>query len=170
MTPNMEFPNLSLIRQGVDYRFNVRLRGMSLSMRPLSISEEDQITEEVLDELEKLPEHKRTSLRQSALLTIKKLERGQTSDVGVNDAKMFAAELSRLTPDELGSMMKQYVTGCERLNPALEEMKTEEVQKWVDTLKKNSQDSEMILTGSSFYQLVAICQHLLTQEGSREDS
>jgi len=167
-TPN-EFPNLALIRQGVDYRFKVKLRAKELEMRPLSVSEEDQITQEVVTEMARLPEIQRTSLRQSLLLSIKKLEKAQTSAPGEYDPEIFAAELNQLTPGEIEFIFKEWNAGNDKLNPILDKMPVKDVELWVEGLKKNSSDREMTLIGLSFFQLVNICHHLLAQEELQAD-
>lgn len=161
--PNVaEYPNLSLIRQGVDYRFNVRLRGLTLSLRPLSIYEEDQITQEVIEEMKDLAPANQTSLKQSALLSVKKLERAQTTDVGSNDPKMYAAEIQRMTPGELDTLFKGYNAGCDKLNPTIETMAKSDLESLVAHLKKSTKDQEMTLIELPFFQLVALCRHLLS--------
>ncbi len=72
-----------------------------MSVRPLSVSEEDSITQEVIEELSKLDPVKQTSLKQSVLIAIKKLEKATTSDVGINDAKIWQVELERMTAAEI---------------------------------------------------------------------
>jgi hypothetical protein len=168
--PANEYPNRDLIRHGINFRFDIKLRKLSLNVRPLSTMEEDSISQSVLDDLEKLPEHKRTSLKQSALLSIKKLEMAQTSDINMKDSKMTAVELQTLTPGELQFLFKEYIAGCDKVNPKIESFSQEELAKWVDHLKKNSSEAETTLIESSFYTLVGLCLHLLTQPESPEAS
>lgn len=169
-SPSNEFPSLALIRDGIKRRFPITLRKLTLEMRPLSVLEEDEVTQHVVEELEKLPEAKRTSLKQSALMSMRKLLLAQRSDVDVHDEKMHEIELSHLTAAELQNLFKQYIAGCDKLNPGIEEYSKEEIQEWVSTLKKSSDVMGTILTELSFYQLAAICRHLLTSEELPEDS
>jgi hypothetical protein len=168
--PANEFPNLALIRQGIEYRFQIKIGQLVLLMRPLSITEEDRITQDVIDEMKNLPEEKKTSLKQSALLSIKKLETAQTSDVNKKDWKMSQMELSYLTPGELEYIFKNYMAGCDKINPGIETFSRDQVSQWVDALKKSSSDLEMILIESSFHQLAAICRHLLSTSELPADS
>ena len=161
-----EYPHLEILRQGIEYRFPVKCRGLTLHMRPLSVMEEDKVSQAVISELHSLPEQNRTSLKQSALLSIKKLALAQTSDVHSKQPLMYEAELQMMTAGELQFLFKEYVAGCDRVNPRLEQFTKAEIQGWVDTLKKNTQDQETTLIESSFYQLVALCRHLLTTEES----
>lgn len=157
-----EFPNLALIRQGIHYRFEVKCRGLVLSLRPLSISEEDQISQEVIEQMSELQDHQKTSLKQSILLAMKKLERASTTDVGAQDWKITCIELERFTPGEVDHLFKQYVAKCDVISPMFDRLPREMVEKLVEGLKKNSKDLGMILTELSFFQLVDICHHLLT--------
>lgn len=169
-TPNHEFPNLELIRQGIQYRFKIKTRGLELNCRPLSVFEEDQIAQEVLEEMEALPQHRRTSLRESIAMAVKKLEKAQTSDIGLSDAKVYAKELERMTPGEIDHLFKQYNACCDKVNPVIERMNPDDVEKGIAVLKKNSTEAEKILTESSFFQLVSICLHLLPLVESPSDS
>lgn len=166
--PAHEYPNLALIRQGIEYNFVVKVRKLELLMRPLSIMEEDQITQEVILAMKDLEEVQKTSIRQTSLLSIKKLSRASTSDVGAKDGKIHEIELERMTPGEIDSIFKQYVAGCDKLSPMLEDYDKETVKKWIEHLKKNSTDMATTLIESSFLELVAICRHLLTTEESPE--
>lgn len=165
MTTPSEYPSLSLIRQGVNYRFKIRSRGLELLVRPLSIMEEDQVVQDVAVEMEKLPPHQQTSIRQTMLLSIKRLELAQSKAPGdLTEVRIYQAELQQLTPGELDHLFKQYLSGCDKINPMLEKLDAGLISKQVEELKKNSSDREMILIELSFFQLVAICQSLLSTE------
>lgn len=166
---NNEYPNLALIREGIKFRFPIQIGRLTLEMRPLSTFEEEMIEREVATELSKLPEQERTGITSSGKLSIKKLYRAQTSDIHAKDAKMNELELAACTPAELQFIFKEYLAGCDKVNPRLESYKSSEVTKWVEALKKSSQ-AETTLIESSFYQLVALCLHLLTVQESPTDS
>lgn len=167
--PNAEYPSLHLIRQGVDYRFKIRCRDLEMTVRPLSIAEEDLIAQEVSESMEDLPVARRTSMRQSMMLSIKKLEMAQTSEPGKNDAKVFQIELQRMTPGEIDFLFKQYVAGADKLNPIFDRLGPAQLEAIVDHLKKNSSVREMTLIESSFFHLVDLCLHLLNQGESPTD-
>jgi hypothetical protein len=112
--------------------------------------------------------HLRTSLKQSALLSIKKLAKAQTSDVGMKDGKMHETELQRMTAGELDALFKQYNAACDKINPSIEQFSREEILGWIETLKKSSQEMEMTLIDLSSFQLAAIVRHLLTTGASPE--
>jgi hypothetical protein len=158
-----EFPNLPLLRHGVETRFKIRVRSLELSVRPLSILEEDQVTQEVIDELEKVSPQHRTSMKETILIAIKKLELASSSDIGVNDAKLRSPELARMTPGEIDALFKQWVAGCEKFSPMFERLKPEEVRDLVASLKKNTKEQATILTELSFLHLVSLSEFLLNQ-------
>lgn len=164
MTPNMDSAILPLIRQGVDYRIKIKTRALQLTVRPLAIIEEDQIAQEVVTRMHELPEHARTSIRETLLLTTLKLEMASTSDVGANDPKLTVAELERMLPSEIDSLFKQWVAGCDKLNPMLEEISAVQVSEMIEGLKKNSSARVQTLTELSFFQLVAISQRLISED------
>lgn len=169
-TPISEFPSLSLIRQGVDYRFRIKCRSLELAVRPLSIAEEDQIAQDVMESMEKLPVVRQTSIRQSMMLSIKKLEMAQSAQPGSQEGvKVFQAELQHMTPGEIDHLFKQYIAGCDRVNPLMDRLGAEDLQKIVDHLKKNSTVREMTLIESSFFHLVDLCLHLLNTGESPTD-
>lgn len=168
--PNSEYPNLALIRAGIQNRFPITLRKFTVMVRPLSVLEETQISEAVASELSSMPSHLQLSMRQTASLAIKKLEMAQTSDVGKSDGKMFASELSQLSAGEIDALFKEYIAGCDKLSPTREQLGQEKLVEIVDALKKSTQDMEMILTELSFFQLRDICRHLLTQAESPKAS
>jgi hypothetical protein len=165
-----EFPNLALIREGINYRFPVTLRKLTLMMRPLSTMEEDRISQTVIDEMKKLPTENQTTLKQSALLSIKKLALAQTTDVYSKDIQMNEVELQMLSPGELEYLFKCYIAECDKVNTGIEKFYKEELKLWAEALKKNTQNLETTLTESSFYQLVALSLHLLTTSESPEAS
>lgn len=163
MSTPTEFPSLALIRQGVDYRFKIRCRNLELSVRPLSIYEEDQVIQRVASKMEESPEHLRTSLRQTMLLAINKLEMAQSDEPNsLNGVKVHAAELQMLTPGELDHLFKQYISHCDKVNPMLERLNKADLEQVVERLKKNSSVREMTLIESSFFHLVDISLHLLS--------
>ena len=166
--PTHEFPNLALIREGINFRFDVTIGKLTLTMRPLSTFEEEKLEMEIKEEMKSSPDD--GGIKRSALLSVKKLCRAQTSHPNMKDWKMSEMELSNCTPAELQFIFKEYLAGCDKVNPRLESYSKAEVVKWVDVLKKNTQNMETTLIESSFYQLVALSLHLLTASESPTDS
>lgn len=164
--PTNEFPNLALIRQGVDHRFKIRCRALELQVRPLAISEEDQIAQDVAEQMDKLPPPRQTTMRQSMLFAIKKLELAQTSAVGMHDQKIQGIELEKMTAGEVDYLFKQYIAACDKVNPVFERLDADRLAGIVENLKKSSKDMEMTLIESSFFHLVDLCLHLLNQGAS----
>lgn len=169
-TPMYEMPQLDAMRMGVEYKFAVKCRGLNILMRPLSSFEIVQAAHNVADRLSDMQPHKRAGVVESLLLAGEKLELASTSDVNANDPQITKAIIERMTPDEVDYLWKQYCLGCERVNPSLEKMSTEEVAQLVAEVKKNPARMFQTLIDLSSLQLANIC-HLLLQnsEGSQTD-
>lgn len=141
---------LTAMRNGVDHRFPVVCRKLTVRLRPLSIMEETEIEAETYDLLMKLPENKRTKLMETRLLAVKSLQLASTSSPGQNDFQLTQMELDGLTADELQFLWKQFTLGMAKYNPALEYMPQDEILELAKSLKKNpstliEQSSSVIL-------------------------
>lgn len=158
------FEQVELMRAGVNYRFPVRVRGFSVSLRPLSIQETLDVTSQVAQHIASVPPSARNAMTEHVLFAQKTLERASTTDVDVNDPTLPEMVLSRLTPAELDLLFKEWVAGSDRCNPALEALPDEEVRALVEHVKKKPSD----LIELSFLQLASVCRSIL--DGSREDS
>lgn len=153
-----QIPELDSMRMGVDYRGILKIRNLSIPIRPLAIVEFVQIANEVAGELEDMPERQRTSFLEHLLVAKKTLQKASTPDVGSKvHPKLTDHVLDRMTPEEVEFAYKQYVAATERVNPALEEMKVEEIQELVEKVKKSPSD----LIELSFLELVNLSRHLL---------
>lgn len=157
---------LEAMREGTNYRFNIRCRGLEFSARPLSCFEVVRATQEVADKIEELDHKYRNSITESLWMASKKLQKATTSEVGSNDYKLTDYEIERMTPDEIDFLWKQYVAGCAKVNPCLEEMKNEDILALVAQVKK-SPNLGLAVIDLSFLELANICRHLLT---TTEDS
>lgn len=167
--PNDKVMDVSCLRQGIDYRFPVSLRGKKYILRPLSIIEEDRMAREVRSEMHAMPECERNSMSESIRMSTKKLEIASTSGVNKNDPTLPVAETENWLPADIDYVFKMWSTECEKANPSPEHMQPEEISRVVDALKKSTGKVETIMTGLSFYQLVDISAYLLTQEKSQTD-
>ncbi len=166
MTPPDRIEQIDAMRQGVDYRFPVKLRGFSILLRPLSVGESIQVASRVKARMELAPPEMVHALTSNTYLAGETLVLASTADVDTNDPRLTELIVQRMTPDELQSLFKQYVAGCDRCNPALETMKVEEVRALADELKKNSPDPEALalqLTALSLLHLVNLTHFLLVQ-------
>jgi hypothetical protein len=157
---------LEAMRLGVDYSFVVAVRGFKLRLRPLSISETVRVMGEVADDIAALPPAQRRPLTESVILTKKTLIAASTSDVGVSDVKVTDYMLDRMTPDEMQYLYKQYLDGCDKVNPSLEKLPLDQIVAAVEALKKSAQDPEALdsqLTSLSRSHLLNLMCYLLTK-------
>ena len=157
---------LSAMREGINYRFKIRCRGLEFTARPLSCFEVVRATQEVADQVEELEHKYRNSITESLWMASKKLQKATTTDVGSNDPKLTDYEIERMTPDEIDYLWKQYVAGCAKVNPCLEEMANDDILALVSQVKK-SPNLGLALIDLSFLELANICRRLLT---TTEDS
>lgn len=145
------------MRQGVDYRLEVKIRGFSTLMRPIAISESAQIAANVQKELRALPEEAKNSITENLILAKHTLQTASTSDVGKTDPSITSLMMDRMTTDELQYLHKQYLAVCDKVNPMLEIMSPEAIAEMVEEIKKNSS----VLTELSFMELANVCRFLI---------
>lgn len=158
-------PQLELMRAGVNYGFNISCRQFSLRVRPLSCYEIVRATQAATVRFIALSPTEQNPISESLFITSEKLKLASTSDVDSPVEGISDKTLERLTPQELDFLWKQYVAGCERVNPALEELQVEQIQAMVDEVKKK-QDRLSALIELSLPQLANICRHLLQTSSS----
>jgi hypothetical protein len=158
------FEQLEMMRLGTEARFVVKCRGYAVSMRPLTISEENQTAVESQVDLQKMPEHQQNRMMYDQIFTQKVLELASTSAPGVYDPKLTGMIVSRMTVEEVLHLWKQYIAGKDKLNPALEAIPAEELKELVKEVKKN----HSLVIERSFLELANICQYLLNE--SQTDS
>lgn len=163
--PHEQIEQINAMRLGVDYRLEIKVRGFKIMVRPLAISETLQIASAVQDELTKLPTNAQNRMTEHFILAKETLKLASTTDVGKNDPRITDLIMMNMTNDEIHFLFKQYVAACDRVNPALEMLQTEQVQALVDDLKKNSSKEELglQLIEQSFSQLVSLVHYLLTK-------
>jgi hypothetical protein len=155
---------LDAMRMGTDYRFLVKIRGFEMYVRPLSISETIQVTASAQEKMSLLPPQSRNVLTEHTILAKETLKLASTSDVGRDDIRITDLILDRMTNDEVHYLFKQYIAATDRVNPALELMKPDDVNNLVSEIKKNkTEDVVSALTELSFTQLVSLAHHCVTQ-------
>lgn len=161
---------LEAMRLGVDYTFEVKVRGFSLVLRPLAIVETIDVTNRVIDrvnnELKSRPHGVLNPIFEQTMMAIETLMMASTSDVGANDPRITAYVLERCSADELNSIFKEYVAGCDKVNPSLDRMSVDEIELIVEQVKKNPDWEKMPLLpliGLSHSQLANVALHLLTK-------
>lgn len=151
------YEQVEMMRQGVNYRFPVIVRGFSVSLRPLSVQEVLEVTSAVQSHFSGLPVHARNSMTEHVLFAQKCLEKASTPDVETNSPTLPEAVIQRFTTFELDYVYKEWVGGCDRCNPALEALPAQDVEALVEEVKKKPSD----LIELSFLQLANVCRSLL---------
>ena len=159
-----EYPILEAMREGVDYRFTLKIRGLTVSARPLASIEIINANVAVDKRLADLDERAQVQVTRSVLLAQEMLIAATSSDVGANDSKITAMQFERMTPDEIQSLYKQYLSGVERVNPMLEFLPSGTSHERVEQVRK-SPDRTSVLIELSFSDLVSVCRFLLETDG-----
>lgn len=158
------FPELEAMRQGVVYRFPVRVRGFEIGLRPLAISETIQVAANVVEKYKALPLPAQTGAAEHTILAKETLKYASQSDYGVGDFKLNDSVMDRWTSDELQAMFKQYVGVTDKCNPQLEVMGNERLNDIVEDLKKNSpEELRLRVIELSSLELVNLVAYLLTK-------
>lgn len=150
------------MRMGVEYRFPITVRGVSIMLRPLSVSEHHEIAARVLSELKAKPVEYQTEANQASLTAIYTIERATSSDVDKLDNKLHAVQLSRLATSELMYLYGEYLKVLDRVDPVHETIPEPELMKYVDEVKKSPGEA---LAGLSFRQIVRVVEFLVTSGG-----
>lgn len=157
-SPRDLIPQVEAMRQGIDYRFTITLRGFSVSVRPLTSKELVQVAGNLMNYLSGLPQQHRTALAEADAHARETLKLASTSDVGRFDPQITDPMLDRMTSDEIRFLLKEYVAVCDRVNPCLEKMSDEEVKLLVEAVKKNPSQ----LTELSSWAMENVCRVLIS--------
>lgn len=157
-SPADSIPQLEEMRLGVAYRFEARVRGFAVMLRPLSMSETIEVAAEVAGDLESFPAHARNRVTEHSLFCKKTLVKASTSAPDARDPRLTEYILDRMTSDEVLFLFKQYTLGTDRVNPALETMPEETLRAMIEDLKKNPS----ALIERSTLELVNVARFLLT--------
>lgn len=156
-----DIPQLEAMRLGVFYRQPISIRGFSLSVRPLTHMEMVGCTQNVAEKISRMPMAFQNAVAEHSMLCKEILVLASTSDVGANDPMITEYILDRMTNEELEFLFKQYVSICDKCNPALDSLPKEELERLVAEVKKKPDQATQL----SFTQLVSIVRSLLTSEG-----
>ena len=155
---------IDAMRLGTNYRTMLKVRGFEIFVRPLSISETVEVAGAVQNYLASLPLSSRNQLTEHTAVAKETLKKASTSDVGVFDPKVTDYILDRMTNDEVAYLFDQYVAACDKVNPALEMMKPEQLTAIIEELKKNKDlELDLALTELSFLQLISLVRYFLTK-------
>lgn len=154
-----DFPQLALMRAGIEFRFEISVRQFKVKVRPLTNLEIIQATGDAAAAYEKTPEHQRSSITLSLLHAMYQLERASAPDIG-EPGEISLALLQHMNNEEVNTLWKQYVRVCDKVNPSFEKIGLEEVDRMVEDLKKNL-DPLSQLTDLSISNLIAVCLRLV---------
>jgi hypothetical protein len=147
------------MRAGTDYRFKLKLRGLEITFRPLSVIETVTVEADAREQLSKMKSHQQTDLIHSLLFAQKTIQQASTSEPGKMDFQISEAILEKCTPDEVMYLFNEYAKVVERVNPSVEKMSVEELKALVESTKKNPSTTIVL----SFWQLQNLC-HALIEE------
>lgn len=159
------------MRQGVDYRGKISIRGFTMSVRPVSQYETIKISADVVSIMSKMSPGMKNQLVEHSLVARETLKVASTSDVGKTDFEITDVIMDRMTPDELQFLFKQYVGFTDKVNPCLEKMTKQEIEDIVDYLKKTPEEAlDVQLTELTFLQAINLVRYFLTQGERPQDN
>lgn len=154
---------LNALRMGVDHTFTIKVRQLELQVRALSIRERVAIVNDVTHEMSKKPVTEQNSLVESTLLAMRTLELATTPEPNSKVApRLPAALMERMTSDELAALYSAYQAACDILDPALEQLSEEQLERLVEESKKN----HSALIGLQPAHLAMLVRFLLTPKGA----
>lgn len=153
-----DFPQLDLMRAGVEHRFEISIRQFKVTVRPLTNLEIIQATSEAAEAFQKLPANQQLGVTASLLNAMYQLEKASGRDVG-EPGMLTLKLLEKMSPDEVNHLWKQYVRITDKVNPSFEDVSADQLQEWAEALKKSS-DPLSLLTDLSISNLIALCRHL----------
>lgn len=148
---------LNALRLGVQFRFNVTLRGLTIPLRPLSMEETILINQRIQEQLLRTPIMATDNYYISALRAKETLQLASTSRPGETDFRITPHELNQWTGDEVNALFREYVSVTDKVNPDVDVMSVEEMEFVIDVIKKKPEaERASALTELSFSQLKAI--------------
>lgn len=153
-----DFPELALMREGIEYKFPIRIRKFEVTVRPLTNYEIIKAVAQAGSDFEKLPAQDQIQTTASLLSAQRQLEMAASDGPG-EPSKLSMTMMNHMTPDEVTALWAQYLHVVDRVNPAFEEMPLEKLVEMADAVKKNK-DPRSLLIDSSISSLIALCLHL----------
>lgn len=156
-SPDSVFHDLDAMREGVEYRFKVKIRKWSAWMRPLALREMEEVAIETNESLEGLPVSQRTPMVEHLKFAKILLEKATTTEPGKVDPSLTEHMLDRMTDDEVDFVYKQYLANKKRCSPDYEKMSDDEISALVEGLKKSPE----VLIERSFLEILNVCRFLL---------
>lgn len=152
------------MREGVDYKFNIKMRKLTLLVRPLSNKEFCDILSEVKEIMDKAPANLNTRVHEEVELAKRILIKATTSDIDMKDEKLTHFILDRMTTGEIIALYKEYKAWEEEINPDAETINPDKVKQIVADLKKNLIQWREL----SRLECKHVVQYLMTQLDSQE--
>ena len=157
---------LRAMREGVDYKFTIKMRALRLQVRPLSNHEFTTVLAEVKKLIEDAePEHQ-TRVHEEVELAKRILILATTSDIGVKDEKLTHYLLDRMTTGEISALYKEYKQFEETINADADTMQSSEGKALVEELKKN----DTAWRGLSRLECKHVVHYLMTKQDLPEDN
>lgn len=158
---------LGALRMGVDHTFTIKVRTLQFAARALSVHERIRIVNDVAADMSVKKPSEQNGLTESCLFAIRTLELATTPEPNSKIApRLPAALLERMTNDELSALYNAYQAACDILDPAVEELKEDQLHALVEEAKKN----HSALIGLQPAHLAMLVRFLLTKEERREVS
>lgn len=157
---------LAAMRMGVEYTFQIAVRGFSVSVRPISVSETLEVAGEVTRALsldKRSPEAMNT--HQAYLIALFTLQKACKPIGSKVEGPLQKSTVDQFTVAELLALFEQYRDGAERVNPSIEEIPIERVKELVEHTKKNPE----VLTQLSRRPLETLARYLLTNHDTPTD-
>lgn len=151
---------LNALRMGVDYSFTIRVRGLELKARPLSLSEYVGVVNDVQAEMSQKAESERNTLTESMLMAMRTMEKATTPEPDSRIApKLTAHVMQKMTNDEVIAIHRAYVAGCDVLDPSVESLDQVRMDELIEAAKKN----DGALAGLPPLHLANLVRYLLTR-------
>ena len=144
------------MREGVGFKFQIRLRGACVTMRPLSVQEQVNIISEIADELQARPKIANNGFAGSVIMAIKTLSTASQSAPQTNDMQLPTGLLEQLNSDELMHLFKSYNAEVDKICPMLEDIDESRLDELITLAKKNP----TVWIDCSFVELVGACRRL----------
>lgn len=161
------YEHLDKMRQGVEYRHPVRLRDFVVHLRPLTIVEQNDVVNEVIQFFDRNPHIARNRLTEHTRTAIETLKRASTDfDQPIEEARLSEMMLEKMTNAEIHYVFSQYREIDEKCNPILEEMKRDEVLALIEEVKKNPSQ----LDDLSFLERTNLVRFLIQEREASEQS
>lgn len=164
MNPTNTLPEIDAMRAGVNYRHNIKVRNFTITVRPITMTEDIEIAAEVVKLLAAMPKEFRNAKTEHAFMARETLKRASCPEPGVYQPGVGDPVLDKMTNDEMIAFFKEYVAVTDKCNPCLELLTKDELMAIVEAVKKNKESPDLVyqLTELSFLQLVSLAHYLIT--------